>query len=163
MNVNILDAHDRYEHFTKQNFSIEECCQDFINQRPFGSHAFYLFAHPRTEDHNMNKRLIWQPRLTRPKPQTNSMLFKIYPTTGDIKICWIIPDRPLWPNYNKGKMTASPVIVESIDAFKNRRHELEKPEDDDLSDEAINTIYKELSAEAKRKQYVNKLAKGILF
>jgi hypothetical protein len=37
MKVNRLDAHDRYEHFTKQSFNITDCCQDIINKQPFGT------------------------------------------------------------------------------------------------------------------------------
>ena len=67
MKLNRLETHDRYQHLTKQSFDIAECCQDLINQRPFGDHPFYIFAHPRTEEDGVTKRLIWQPRLTKPK------------------------------------------------------------------------------------------------
>jgi hypothetical protein len=67
MKLDRLDVHDRYEHFTKQDFDIGECCQDLINKRPFGDYPFYIFAHTRTDDDGVTKRLIWQPRLTKPK------------------------------------------------------------------------------------------------
>ena len=149
MKINILDAHDRFQHFKKQNFDIAECCQNLINQKPFGDHPFYLFAHTRTDDDGVTKRLIWQPRLTKPKAQTNSMLFKGYPGSDNIKIIWMIPARELWEQYQKGLLTENKLITESIFDFQHNRRRLEVKEDDDLSDEQIDQIYKDLSIAAK--------------
>lgn len=151
MKIDRLETHDRFQYFTKQNFSISECCQNMIDQRPFGDYPFYLFAHARTDDNGISKRLIWQPRLTKPKAQTNSMLFKAYPGSDNIKVIWIIPGMELWGQYNKGNITANQTIVDSIDTFRYRRYELEKKEADDLSDEKIDQIYKEISQQAKYK------------
>ncbi len=145
MKINILDAHDRYEHFRKQSFSIAECCQDLINQRPFGEHAFYIFAHARTDEDGVTKRLIWQPRLTKPKAQTNSMLFKAYPGSDNIKVIWMIPARELWGQYKKGNLTENQTVSESIYDFQNNRESLEAKEDDDLSDDQIDAIYRQIS------------------
>ena len=156
MQISPLDAHDRLLHFTKQNFSIEECCQNLIDQRPFGNYPFYIFAHARTDDDGVSKRLIWQPRLTKPKAQTNSMLFKAYPGNDVIKIIWMIPAREMWSQYKRGKMTENETVHVSIENFLHRRAELEAKEDDDLSDEKINEIYKDLKIEAKRKKLMEK-------
>lgn len=145
MKVDILDAHDRYQHFTKQSFDISECCEDLIKKKPFGDHPFYIFAHARTEEDGVTKRLIWQPRLTKPKAQTNSMLFKAYPVTDMIKVIWMIPARELWGQFEYGKMTQNQTVIESIEAFRNNREKLEAKESDDLSDEAINLIYLEIA------------------
>jgi len=157
MKINPLDAHDRLLHFTKQNFSIEECCQDLINQRPFGNHAFYIFAHARTDDDGVTKRLIWQPRLTKPKAQTNSMLFKAYPGTDLIKVIWMIPARELWGQYGKTMLNENKTVSQSIYDFKFNRERLEAKEDDDLTDTEINSIYFDLKSEANRKQMMDKL------
>lgn len=149
MKIDILDAHDRYQHFTKQSFNISDCCQDLINKRPFGDHPFYIFAHARTDDDGMTKRLIWQPRLTKPKAQTNSMLFKAYPGTDIIKVIWMIPAREMWDQYKKGNVTESSVVCESIHNFQNNREKLEAKEDDDLDDATIDQIYREISLTAK--------------
>ena len=149
MKVNRLEAHDRYKHFTNQSFDIGECCQDLINQRPFGDYPFYIFAHARTNEDGVTKRLIWQPRLTRPKPQTNSMLFKGYPGSDLVKMIWIIPERSLWKNFHKDQMTFSSIVEESIYNFEFNREKLEKKEDDDLDDATIDQIYKEISLNAK--------------
>lgn len=153
MKIKLLDAHDRLQHFTKnQSLNISECCQDLVNQRPFGKHAFYIFAHPRTLDDGVTKTLIWQPRLTKPKAQTNSMLFKAYPGTDLIKVLWMIPAREMWEQYQKGKLTESQIIVESIQAFVENREELELPERDDLTDSEICAIYESIARDAREKQ-----------
>lgn len=155
MKVNILDAHDRMKHFTKQSFDIGECCQHLIDQRPFGNHPFYIFAHTRTDDDGTTKRLIWQPRLTKPKSQTNSMLFKAYPGTDTIKVIWIIPARELWKEYEKGKVTENQLVYESIDNFVHHREKLDAKEKDDLFDYQIDDIYCQISQQAQ----INKMNK----
>ena len=137
MKLNPLDVHDRYQHLTKQSFDISECCQNLIDQRPFGDHPFYIFAHARTDDDGSTKRLIWQPRLTKPKAQTNSMLFKAYPGTDLIKVIWMIPARELWGQYGKGLITENRTVSDSIHDFQFNRNKLEKKEDDDISEEQV--------------------------
>lgn len=152
MKINRLDAHDRFEHFRKQSFSIAECCQDLINQKPFFDHPFYIFAHPRTDDDGVTQRLIWQPRLTKPKAQTNSMLFKAYPGKDLISVIWIIPPRELWGQYEKGKLTESSIVSESIHDFMNNREKMEQKEADDLSEEQIRAVYEEISRNARKEK-----------
>lgn len=96
-------------------------------------------------------RIIWQPRMTKPKAQENSMLFKGYPGTDMVKVIWIIPQRELWDQYMKGMMLESQIVVESIDKFQHDRSSLEAPEADDASDEEINNIYKNISNDSRRK------------
>ncbi len=157
MKIDILDAHDRLTHFTKQQFDISDCCQDLINQRPFGDHSFYIFAHARTDDDGSTKRLIWQPRLTKPKAQTNSMLFKAYPGTDVIKVLWMIPARELWKQFQMGMLTENKTVCESIHAFEYNRVQLEAKEPDDLSDEKIDAIYKEISLQMSGKRLMDRL------
>jgi hypothetical protein len=152
MKITTLDAYDRYKHFTSQSFDISECCQNLIDQRPFGENSFYIFAHTRTDDDGISKRLIWQPRLTKPKSQTNSMLFKWICGTDNIRICWLIPAREMWTQYKKGNVTGHDLTLWSIDQFENHRIELEAPEPDDLSDAQINQIYRDVCNEARRKK-----------
>jgi hypothetical protein len=182
MKVNRLDAHDRLEYFTNQNFDIGQTCQDIINQRPFGEHAFYIFAHKReialdereglflddlrqslidltyTRKYNSfeeipTHRLIWQPRLTKPKAQENSMLFKANPGYDSIRVIWMIPDRGMWDAYTKGKMLENKTVVESIELFKTDPRKLEQKEDDDLPDEVIKKIYEEIKQKAKQQPF----------
>jgi hypothetical protein len=152
-----FDTHDRFLDYKKQNFNVDECIQDLINQRPFGNHPFYIFAHARTHENGADQRYIWQPRLTRPLPQSNSSLYKAYPGSDKVIMCWIIPKREYWDQYKKGNVTENAMIEEFIHIYMNNRKLLEQPEDDDLSDAEINAIYVELSAEAKRKKQMEKL------
>ncbi len=150
LKLNRLDAHDRLLHVQKQSQGIDECCQDLINKRPFGNHPFYIFAHARTEPDGATKRLIWQPRLTKPSAQTNSMLFKAYPGSDTIKVIWMIPAREMWPQYKKGNITHSEIVNESIAKYIANRKELEAPEADDLSESQIDAIYREIASSAKK-------------
>jgi hypothetical protein len=167
MKVKRTDAHDRLQHFTSQQFDIGECCQDLINRRPFGHHPFYIFAHARTigldekftlfmsgkfktMEEVPEKTIIWQPRLTKPSPQENSMLFKAYPGSDNVKVIWIIPPREMWDQYTKGQMMENKTICESIAMFKSDKKKLEEKEPDDMSDSQIDTIYKEISRNAQR-------------
>jgi hypothetical protein len=149
MKINRLDAHDRFSHFKKQNFDIGECVQDIINQQPFGVHPFYIFAHTRTDEDGVTKRLIWQPRLTKPKAEENSMLFRVSPNTDIVTVVWMIPARELWNNFKKGQMTQSEIICNSIHAFLNNRAELEAPDPEDLSEQEIHGVYCEISQQAR--------------
>ena len=147
MKVNLLDAHDRLLIYNKQKDYISEGCRDCISQRPkeFGNHSFYIFAHARTDDDGVTKRLIWQPRLVKPKAQTNSMLFKAYPPSDKINVIWILPPREQWKQFEKDNLTQSKEVVESIYNFKNKRELLEAREEDDLLDYQIYDIYEEIS------------------
>ena len=152
MKINRLDAHDRLGHFQKQGLDISECCQDLINKRPFGNVPFYIFAHARTAEDGVSKIIIWQPRLTKPKAQTNSMLFKAHPGTDNVKIIWMIPAREMWEQFEKGKLTESKIVCESIHDFQFDRGKLDAPEEDDLSDEEIDNIYRDISIAEKWKK-----------
>lgn len=147
LSIDPLDAHDRLESLVsdnKQTQDISECCQDLINKRPFGDHAFYIFVHFRTEDDGINKRAVWQPRLTKPVAQPNTMLFKAYPNTDEVRVIWMLPAVELWGQYRKGVLTENQLIAESIHDFQTDRAKLERPEPDDLCDATIKKIYTEI-------------------
>lgn len=188
MKVDRLETHDRWQHLIKQDFDIGKQCQNIIDQRPFGSYAFYIFVHKRIigEDERIalfnedfwasiadpfykrkyqnlaelpTHRLIWQPRLTKPQAQPNSMLFKAYPGTDNIKVLWILPDESMWDAYDKGKLTENKTVVESIHLYKNDRKKLEAADPDDFDDKTIDQIYRELARNAA----ANKLSKPLEF
>jgi hypothetical protein len=99
-------------------------------------------------------RLIWSPRLTKPTAQTNSMLFKAYPPTDNIKIIWIIPDRGQWPSYQKGNMLENQTVTESIHNFEHNRADLEARESDDLPDYQADDIYRQIALNKKTKRII---------
>jgi len=84
------------------------------------------------------------------------MLFKAYPPGEQIKVVWIIPAREMWPQYEKGKLTENKMIVESIHDFQHDRRKLEEKEEDDLPDEVIEQIYRQVAANAKYHKMVNR-------
>jgi hypothetical protein len=140
----------------------------------FGNHPFYIFAHQReiSIDERVamlnqdiyeclvnplymrryvslkdvpTARLIWAPRLTKPAAQTNSMLFKAYPPSDNIKVIWIIPPRELWAQYRKGNLTENQVVHQSIESFDSNRSELEAKEPDDVPEKKADQIYRQIA------------------
>lgn len=162
MKLNFFETHDRLTEFKKQSDTISECIKNLIENRPFGETPFYVFSHCRTDDDGYTKRLIWQPRLTKPKAQTNSMLFKVYPGTDTVKIIWMIPVREMWDQYSKDLMTESKTTYDFIQDFQFNRKELEKKEPDDLTDSQIEHIYRNLSQQARKAKQDSLVAKTSL-
>lgn len=149
MNVNRFDAHDRLKHVTRQDFSIGECCQDIINKRPFGNNPYYIWAHSRQDDNPGVRRIIWQPRLTRPNASSNSMLFRVQPPSESIEIIWIIPDSSLWDNFAPGKLSHNELINGFIQQYRRDKKYLEEPHKDDLTDARAHQVYQDLIHTAK--------------
>lgn len=104
---------------------------------------FYVRQYQRIDDVPTH-RLLWQPRLTKPKAQSNSMLFRYFPTTDTIEILWMIPQEELWEQYDKGLMTGNEIIYESIQDFKQNPRKLEVREEDDLPEDKVRAIYKQI-------------------
>jgi hypothetical protein len=159
MKLNFLETHDRLLHFKKQSDDISECVKNLVEKKPFGEHNFYIFAHVRTDDDGHTKRLIWQPRLTKPKAQTNSMLFKAYLGTDTVKTVWMIPPREMWSQYSKGMMTESKTVYDFIHDFEYNREILEQNDEDDLSDAQIHAIYLSISQQARKAKQESLAAK----
>lgn len=157
LKINHLDAHDRLKHLKSHDHSIGECVQDIINQAPFGNRSFYIYAHARLDDDGINTRVLWQPRLSKPKSSTNSMLFKAHPRSDLVDTIWIIPKRELWGQYQKGQLMENETVITSIYNFLNHRQRLDAPDEDDATDEEADAIYKQLAAEAKRNKMMAKL------
>lgn len=179
ININRSETHDRLLQFKQQEDYISKGCQECIDQRPEEfTMPFYIFAHQRTIEtderysifnqdifYEINfpgyirkyksfaevptARLIWAPRLTKPTPQSNSMLFKYYPEEDQIKILWIIPARELWDQFMKGKLTESEIVVNSIHDFQFDREKMAAPEADDISEERVKAIYEDIKKNPK--------------
>lgn len=154
MKINRLETHDRLISLHKsQALNISQGAEDCLKKNPLSialqehSPYIYIFAHPRTDDDGVNKRMIWQPRLMKPTAQTNSYLFRAYSKTDIVEMCWMIPPREMWTQYQKGKVTENPVALWSIEQFQRNRKELEEPFKDDLSDKQAANIYIKVAAE----------------
>lgn len=159
MKLNLHETHDRYEHFIQNQWEIvSKGAEDCLKKNP-DSLAIqqkcpyvYLYAHPRTADDGINKRLLWQPRISRPKPQTNSYLFRAQSNTDIIEVCWLLPPREMWPQYEEGKVTESNLVAWSINMFLIHLEDLARPHPDDLPEERSKQIFKEIHAWKKFKK-----------
>lgn len=147
MKVNILEAHDRKKHFIKdQSANVFQGAEDCLKKNPLSlaiqekSPYVYIFAHPRTADDGVTKRLLWQPRLSVPEAQTNSYLFRALSHTDIIEVCWILPPKEMWGQYEKGKVTEDNWSAWSIEMFKTNKKALEKPHPEDLPEEKSRLI-----------------------
>lgn len=164
MKLNRLETHDRLDHLKKdQSINIAigaaECLQK--NRLSLGLQQYspyiYLFAHPRTADDGFTKRMLWQPRLTKPKAQTNSYLFRAHSNTDLMEICWLLPPKEMWGQYKKGNVTEHEYVQWSILMYQNHKDELEKPFVNDLSEEACKNIYQKVALEIDEEIRMDKL------
>lgn len=151
MKIDRLETHDRLQHFIKdqtQNIwmGAEECMKSnsLSLQLQDKSPYIYIFAHPRTADDGVTKRMLWQPRLTKPKAQSNSYLFRAISKTDVVEVCWLIPAEELWHQYKRGNLTEHELVLWSINEYTINRKRLEHPEHDDLSDKKIKKIYQDI-------------------
>jgi hypothetical protein len=158
MKLNRLETHDRLLFLKEdQSANIFQGAEDCMKKNPLSLALqekcpyIYIFAHARTDDDGVNKRLIWQPRLSIPAAQTNSYLFRAKSKTDIIEVCWIIPPREMWKQYAKGNVTEDNWSRWSIQQFRNNRKELEKPHHEDFPEEACKQILKQVIEEHKQK------------
>lgn len=157
MKIDRLEAHDRLDHFKKdQESNIFQGANDCMNKNSLSlslqdkSPYIYIFAHPRTADDGVTKKMFWQPRLTKPKAQTNSYLFRAISHTDLVEIFWMIPPKDMWAQYQRGNLTEHETVLWSINEYTKNRNRLEAPEHDDLSEMKVRKIYNELMLEKRR-------------
>jgi len=165
MKIEKLEAHDRLIHLHKdQALNVAQGAEDCLKKNDLSlrlqqhSPYIYLFAHPRTIDvdermkmfltgkyetfeKTPSKKMVWQPRLRKPKAQTNSFLFRAVSNADQIETCWLIPPRETWSQYEKGKVTENELVLWSIAQFQFHRDDLEKSCPDDLTEDQIKNIY----------------------
>lgn len=164
MKLNRLETHDRLEHFIKdQSINIFQGADDCLKKNPLSlalqdrSPYVYLFAHPRTADDGVTKIMYWQPRLTKPQAQTNSYLFRAISKTDNVEVCWLLPPKELWNEYQKKNVTEHEIVIWSIDQYRHHKPKLEAAESDDLPDKQIQLIY----AEIKQNMKYDKMMQGL--
>lgn len=166
MKIERLETHDRLDHLKKdQSLNIFQGAEDCLkkNRLSVGLQQYspyvYIFAHPRTADDGVTKRMLWQPRLTKPKAQTNSYLFRAISNTDQLEICWLLPPREMWGQYKKDNITEHELVMWSIDQFTSHRNILEQPDPKDLNDEECKHIYITVATEIDQETRTKKLYK----
>ena len=160
MKLNRLEAHDRLQHFVNDQWkTIAQGAEDCLFKNPDSLALqekcpyIYIFAHPRTHEDGVTKRMLWQPRVTRPKAQTNSYLFRASSKSDVLIVCWLIPPKEMWSQYKMGNVCESSIVLWSINQFQYNREELEKPDAQDLPDERARQIWLDfLNHESKSKR-----------
>lgn len=162
MKLDRLETHDRLEHFKEdQALNIAKGAEDCLKRNKLSLSLqercpyIYLFAHPRTAEDGVTKIMYWQPRLTKPEPQTNSYLFRATSKTDIVEVCWLLPPTEQWKQYKKGNVTEHETVIWSIEMFLNHKAELEKPDPRDLSDEATRLIYQRVVTEMNQDRLIN--------
>lgn len=169
MKLNRLETHDRLEHLLEdQSDNVFKGAEECLKLNPLSLAIqercpyVYIFAHARTSEDGVNKRLLWQPRISKPKAQTNSYLFRAQSKTDMIEVVWIIPERHLWPQYEKGKITENDLVNYSIDLFENNRNELEKPHPEDVTEVQAKNIFTKILNEHKQEVKRKKNSQGMI-
>lgn len=155
MKINRLETHDRLQYLKQdQSINIFKGAEDCLKKNSLSlmyqekSPYIYLFAHPRTLD-NGNKAMYWHPRLSKPLAQTNSYLFRAISKTDIIEICWLIPPREQWNNFNKGNVISDDLIGWSIQQYKYHRNQLELPHENDMPEAKGKAIIRMVLEEQK--------------
>lgn len=164
MKINRLETHDRLESLVKdQSANVFQGAEDCLKKNSLSqflqqySPYIYIFAHPRTTDDGLNKRMLWQPRLTRPEPQSNSYLFRAKSKSDEIEVCWMIPDQAVWKQFKEGNVLDNEIVLWSIKLFKEKKEELAKPHPEDLPDSQIEAIYRKILKDQEIKKYAKTL------
>lgn len=164
MKINRLETHDRLLHLKKdQALNIAQGASDCLMKNDLSlalqqySPYIYIFAHPRTADDGVNKRMLWQPRLTKPRAQTNSYLFRAISKTDMLEPVWLLPPQETWAQYKKGNVTEHELVLWSIDQYISNRVEMEKSFPDDLTDDQVRNIYTKVALERDEQKRMEKM------
>lgn len=168
MKIQRLETHDRYQHFIKdQSANIFQGAEDCLKRNSLSlaiqekSPYLYIFAHPRTDEDGVTQKMLWDPRLSIPEPQTNSYLFRAISKTDIIEVVWMLPPKELWSSYQKGKVTESNWTMWSINQFRYHKQNMDKPHPDDMPEEKqkeiLKSIVDEKLQELRNRKMMNEL------
>lgn len=171
MKVNRLETHDRYQHLLKdQSEAVSQGAEECLKRNPYSlrlqakSPYIYIFGHARTHENGVDKRIIWDPRLSKPSPQPNSFLFRAKSNSDVMEVCWVIPAEELFSQFKKGNVIEnSDVVIWSVEQYLHNKKELEKPFADDFSEERVRSILFQVARELEEQAQMNKLKNAIQF
>ncbi len=164
MKINRLEAHDRLIHLHKdQADSLSQGALDCMQKNTLSlalqkrAPYIYVFAHPRTEIDGVTKKMFWQPRLSKPKPETNSYLWRVESYTTNFELCWMLPPREMWDSYKEGNVTESELVNWSIDQFLHNRVKMAEAFPEDYSENRIRSILKDIAREQDEDRRMKKM------
>lgn len=164
MKINRLETHDRLLHLQKdQALNLSQGAADCLQKNTLSlalqrhSPYIYIFAHPRTSEDGLSKRMLWQPRLLKPTAQTNSYLFRAKSNGDTVEVCWMLPPREMWAQYKKGQVTENEIVNWSIVQFETNRADLEAAAPDDLSSEQAKNVYLKVARELEEESRLKKM------
>jgi hypothetical protein len=164
MKINRLEAHDRLLHLKQdQSINIAQGAEDCLKINPLSlaiqekSPYIYLFAHPRTADDGVNKKMLWDPRLSIPEVQPNSYLFRAISKTDSLQICWLLPPKEMWAQYKYGNVTEHELVLWSIEMYNNNRAKLTEPHPDDMPEDSARQILRAVIDEHRQHLRMKKL------
>src|SRR5271166_5438205 len=179
MKINHLEVHDRLEQLSNQWDTITSGYVECMNHVPDDiNFPIYIFAHPRTVSYDEkvsilqsgvtktapSTRLLWSPRATKPKAQTNSYLFLGQKGAPTVQIIWLLPDRSTWAQYAPGKITYHKDVWQCIQNFIHARDFLNKPDEgapNPRQIEFFRRIYGEAAQQRKVEKEREKLMEGL--
>jgi hypothetical protein len=149
---NIIENTDYWKENTERDYV--NCVQSLISSKPFGDHKFYIFSIvKRVCDTSGIKKMYHQPRLTRPEPLPGTTLIKVNPKYPEEAILiWTLPNQENFGLYQHGKMFADPFVHECIEKFLKNPKDLMRPDPEDLSDEKMRELYKDIKLKALQKK-----------
>jgi|SRR6185312_8341857 len=130
MKINTFETHDRLLNYQNKQMDMSDAIMECIRNVPDDiKSSFYVFGHSRTIQfdekvgmmklghHSAEKRLIWTPRITKPKAEPNSYLFLCRKNSDIIEIIWMLPQLEMWSEYAPGKMMHNENIWISINSY----------------------------------------------
>jgi hypothetical protein len=160
MKLNVLDTHDRLLELHKTLPKIisqgaEECLKRNPDSLAIQAKCpyVYIFAHPRTMEDGATKRMLWQPRISKPIPEPNSYLFRAISNTDTIEVIWLLPAMETWGQHQKRNITESDKVQWSIAMYLHNRNELKRPHPQDWSEEHGKIIFMEILNAMKGRKF----------
>lgn len=104
-----------------------------------------------------------QARLTRPEPLPGTTLMKVDPKDPlNAVIIWTLPNQENFSLYKYGKMFGDPIVYESVQKYLTNPRELIQRDPDDLNDEQIRQVYREIKEDLliKKRRKLAKMAES---
>jgi hypothetical protein len=169
VNLNRFEVHDRLLDFNKQAQHIYIGCMQCIQNVPEDiKFPFYVHAHSRQIDmaeklsiiedptipfelKKVDERLIWMPRITKPKAEPNSYLFLVTKRPEQIRVIWLLPKPELWKQMAPGMISHHPDVWTSIQNYLKYRKKLEENDIDGPSEKDVENFRRIYGEEAHRR------------